>query len=113
MKFAVRIDEEILFFDHVEIFVGEAIPENADLRNRFIHAGALYIEKQIHIPISPLSRFYVLLFSSSRRPNAKSRENARGFFHRSGNARYRIFRKAFFSATFAKMRPTYAKPVIF
>ena len=47
MKFAVGVDEDVLFFDDIELFVAHAIAENADFCHIFIDARAFDIEKNV------------------------------------------------------------------
>ena len=47
VKFSVRVDEDILFPQNIEVFVRHAIAEDADLRHIFINAGALDVEKNV------------------------------------------------------------------
>ena len=45
MKAALRIDQDVFFFQNIEFFVGKTIPERADLGGVFEYAGAFDVEK--------------------------------------------------------------------
>ena len=47
MKAALRIDQDVFFFQNIEFFVGKTIPERADFRGIFKHARTFDIEEQI------------------------------------------------------------------
>ena len=47
MKPALRVDENILFFQNMKLFVRQTVAECADLRGIFEHAGTLDVKKEI------------------------------------------------------------------
>ena len=47
MKFAVRIDQYIFFFQYIEFFVADTVPEHAYLGYVFVDAGAFDVEKNV------------------------------------------------------------------
>ena len=62
MKFPVRIDQNIFFFQNVELFVRNAITKYADLCHIFIHACALNIEKNV-LHVSAQKFAYIKIIS--------------------------------------------------